>query len=74
MGHELAEAATDPMLDAWYDMFENENADKCSWNFFQTWRTTTGCEYNMIIKSKKFLVQSNWNLDTYSCSMIDKLE
>jgi hypothetical protein len=33
IGHELAEAATDPELNAWQDADRNENADKCSWNF-----------------------------------------
>jgi len=31
--HELAEALTDPHLDAWYDASGDENADKCAWTF-----------------------------------------
>lgn len=31
--HELAEAMTDPQLNAWYDSKGYENADKCAWNF-----------------------------------------
>jgi Tectonin domain len=30
-GHELAEAITDPLLDAWYDAGSDEIADKCAW-------------------------------------------
>ncbi|MFN8621412.1 MAG: hypothetical protein U0869_11765, partial [Chloroflexota bacterium] len=32
-GHELAEAITDPRLNAWYDSSGAENADKCAWTF-----------------------------------------
>lgn len=31
--HELAEAMTDPQLNAWYDSSGAENADKCGWQF-----------------------------------------
>lgn len=31
--HELAEALTDPHLDAWYDAAGYENGDKCAWYF-----------------------------------------
>jgi hypothetical protein len=30
-GHELAEAITDPLLNAWYDTGGDEIADKCAW-------------------------------------------
>ena len=33
IAHELAEAATDPKLNAWYDRSGNENADICAWTF-----------------------------------------
>lgn len=32
-GHELAEAMTDPALNAWYDGSGAENGDKCAWTF-----------------------------------------
>ena len=32
-GHELSEALTDPLLNAWYDQQGAENADKCAWTF-----------------------------------------
>jgi hypothetical protein len=31
--HELSEARTDPLLNAWYDASGSENADKCAWSF-----------------------------------------
>jgi hypothetical protein len=31
-GHELAEAITDPLLNAWYDFYGQEIGDKCAWN------------------------------------------
>jgi hypothetical protein len=39
MAHELAEAATDPLLNAWKDILGNENGDLCNFQFLQTWRT-----------------------------------
>ena len=33
IAHELAEAATDPLLNAWFDSAGYENADKCAWDF-----------------------------------------
>ena len=34
--HELAEAMTDPQLNAWFDKQGYENADKCAWQFSTT--------------------------------------
>ncbi len=31
--HEQMEAATDPLLNAWYDNSGNEIGDKCAWKF-----------------------------------------
>jgi len=73
MAHELTEAATDPLVNAWFDEAGYENADLCNFNFLQIWNTTSGAKYNIIIDKKKYLIQSNWNLETNSCTMIDKL-
>jgi hypothetical protein len=32
-GHEYSEMVTDPLLNAWYDVRGQENADKCAWTF-----------------------------------------
>jgi len=34
--HEQIEAATDPLLNAWYDASGQEIGDKCAWNFGPT--------------------------------------
>ena len=73
MAHELAEASSDPLVNAWYDDQGYENADKCYNNYLQTWNTLSGAQYNIIVDEKKYLIQTNWNLETNSCAMIDKL-
>ena len=42
IGHEVSEAVTDPDLDAWYDASGEENADKCAWNFGETFAEANG--------------------------------
>jgi hypothetical protein len=68
IAHELEESATDPNLDAWYTQITNldgttelsENADKCAWNFGQTYQTTNGATANMMLGKGNFLIQQNW--------------
>ncbi len=60
VAHELTEAATDPLGNAWYDANGDENADKCAWDHGQTLKTLDGAEYNLVLGSRKFLVQRNW--------------
>jgi hypothetical protein len=68
IAHELAEAASDPQLNAWYDANGEENADKCAWNFLN--RVYTGTYYyNLQVGSLKYYVQSNWKYSTQSCVM-----
>lgn len=63
VAHELSESATDPLANAWYDQYGQENADKCVWLFGKT----QGAEYNSgsgvantTIGTKNFLVQLLW--------------
>lgn len=58
--HELEEAATDPHLDAWYDLFGQENADKCVWNFGATYQTPNGSLANMNLGGRDYLIQQQW--------------
>ena len=37
MSHELEEAVSDPLLNAWYDSNGEESADKCAWTFGTTY-------------------------------------
>jgi serine protease len=41
-GHEYAESATDPMLNAWYDAGGAETGDKCAWQELQNAPFSTG--------------------------------
>lgn len=56
--HEVAEAATDPELNAWYDINGEENADKCAWTFGS--RLSKHPSANMKMGDKYFLIQRNW--------------
>jgi hypothetical protein len=59
IAHELEEAASDPDLNAWYDVKGYENADKCAWTFGSTY-TSNGGTANMKIGTRDFLIQQNW--------------
>ena len=59
LAHELEEAATDPLLNAWYDASGSENADKCAWTFGNTY-SANGAQANMKIGSLDYLIQQNW--------------
>jgi hypothetical protein len=60
IAHELEEAVTDPDLNAWYDFFGNENADKCAWKFGTTYTVANGSKANMNLGGSDFLIQQNW--------------
>lgn len=59
--HELAEAMTDPLLNAWYDRQGYENADKCAWKF----NPTNNSLVNLGTTSWK--IQGEWDNSTSSC-------
>ena len=68
LAHELAEAATDPYLDAWYNSNWYENADICAWNFGG--RMWSGSYlYNIEVGGLRYYIQSNYNLNTKMCAM-----
>ena len=68
IAHELAEAVTDPLVNAWYNSNGFENADICAWNFVG--KTLSGnYYYNMVAGGLRYYVQSNYNLATQTCSM-----
>jgi hypothetical protein len=52
-GHELSEARSDPHLNAWYDSFGAENADKCGWTF--------GGPYVSFSNGTRWKIQGNWS-------------
>jgi hypothetical protein len=55
--HELAETATDPLLNAWWaDSDSDENADKCSFNFgegFLSWTKAVSKRSNLTLEVSK---------------------
>lgn len=60
IAHELAESATDPNLNAWFDRSGLENADKCAWTFGATKTTQNGSQYNVMFGARQWLLQQNW--------------
>jgi hypothetical protein len=56
-GHELAEAITDPLLNAWYDSSGSEIGDKCAWQNLSTISTSKGT----------FAVQPLWSNSAGGC-------
>jgi len=70
IAHELEETATDPNLNAWYDLRGQENADKCAWTYGNTTLAPNGSAYNVIINGVRYLIQRNWvNAGGGSCAM-----
>jgi hypothetical protein len=70
LAHELAEAATDPDLNAWFDAAGSENADKCAWTYGTTYKAANGALANMRLGSRDYLVQQNWKAGlTQGCAL-----
>ncbi len=71
VAHELAEAATNPLGTGWYFQSKTtyvENCDQCAWNFPDA-TYVNGYKYNIVVGEKNYLIQSNWNLNTKTCTM-----
>jgi hypothetical protein len=65
LAHELVEALSDPLLNAWYDSAGAENADKCAWTFGGAQTLNANGSYsNMTLGARKFLVQRNLAIDS----------
>ena len=60
LAHELEEATSDPLLNAWYDSAGDENADKCAWTFGSTYFAANGSFANMKLGGFDYLIQQNW--------------
>jgi hypothetical protein len=55
ISHEVAEAATDPLINAW----TGENADKCAWRWGPTYSATNGGTANIRLGTRDYLIQQN---------------
>jgi len=67
--HEITEAATDPLLNAWYDSAGNEIGDKCAWTFgTNSWTNpTTGVAANQMYAGVYFEMQQEYDNHSNSC-------
>jgi hypothetical protein len=74
VAHEVAEAISDPYIDAWYDLDGLENADKC--NFFPAVANLVnkgsgkGPIYNARIGGTYYLIQTDYDNDLNSCTAL----
>jgi hypothetical protein len=60
MTHELEEAASDPLLNAWYDNSGNENADLCAYDYGTTYNTANSSVANVHLGTRDYLIQRDW--------------
>ena len=61
VGHEFAETATDPNLDAWWSTASGaENADKCAWTYGTVAKTSNWSLANVTLGARSSLVRRNW--------------
>ncbi len=67
ISHEHAETITDMLGTAWYDLYGNENGDKCAWDFKTVLGTTSYGEYNQLIGTGKYYMQSEWSNNSSGC-------
>lgn len=61
--HEQIEAATDPLLNAWYDAQGNEIGDKCAWTFGNI--SSNGA--NVKRNGNSYIVQQEWDNKKQNC-------
>lgn len=63
--HELAEAVTDPLLNAWFDASGNEIGDKCNFNF----DTTNSANGDTILNGHPYEIQKEWDNAKRACEL-----
>jgi hypothetical protein len=69
IAHELWEAQTNPLFNAWYDTAGYENADKCAWTFGATSQLSSGASYNVRLGGLPYLIQQNWDAKNGRCRL-----
>jgi hypothetical protein len=71
ISHELMEALTDPTLSSWYNSYQQEVGDLCSWKYgSNTYKTANGSTANINIGGNDYLIQQIWsNTDGGYCTM-----
>lgn len=74
VAHELTETVTDPGkkgIAAWIDVDGEENADKCAWQFGNSYKLSSGASSNERIGGLDVLIQENWDPESQKCTMGD---
>ena len=61
--HEQMEAATDPLLNAWYDSSGSEIGDKCAWNF----GPVNGSGADVVYNGHGYILQKEWDNRRRGC-------
>lgn len=70
VSHEANEAITDPLLNAWYDAADQENADKCrhsSDDFGSPLGGASGALFNQLIGGDQYYLQQEWGNGAGAC-------
>lgn len=65
VSHELAEAVTDPLLNAWFDASGEEIGDKCAFQF----SSTNSSNGDTIMNGDPYEIQLEWNNRKSTCSL-----
>ncbi len=66
--HEISEAMTDPLLDAWYATSGDENGDLCAWDFGTlTWKRGTA---NQMWAGHYFRLQQEYSNHQARCKLV----
>ena len=60
LAHALNGLLTNPYGNGWFDRYNLENADKCTWTFGQTYTTANGARANLSVGGRDFLLEQNW--------------
>jgi hypothetical protein len=60
ISHEHNEAITDPLGNAWFDRWGQENGDKCAWTFGAA-DGSPRAKYNQVINEDNYYLQQEWS-------------
>ena len=67
ISHEHNEAITDPLGNAWFDRFGQEDGDKCAWNFGTPLGNTIYGAYKQVINGHPYYLQQEWSNLSSGC-------
>lgn len=70
LAHEITETASDPVINAWYNLYGYENADICAWQFGakRLKRNAQGKVFNVRdVNGRDYFLQINFNPNSGTC-------